>query len=301
MLPDPYIHPFNTTSQYDNGRIPKSTSSMISRVLLELPAEIRNNIYRHVLCYDGIKPEVKSNWSPWGVPNVRTRPSQTPHRMRQDSGSNLATERSVLRMQLNVIASVRKGFYPGVLPLVLASDIFNLLCVCRQIYEEAHAIFWAENAFIFSSQDTMHVFLHRIKVKSFALIRTLGIEKMVDAEPINLATGGIDIGFWYADVRIPPFLQPLHLYGWDTRFEEYFCLRDHWVANYSDHMELKIKKTMIQCKTTYNWLIWPSVSEVEPTKDTSGSTGDGSHSNWASISPRNSRCSCRFDNVRMLQ
>lgn len=273
---------------------------MISRLLLELPAEIRNKIYRHVFCYDGIKPEVKSDWSPWGVTNLRTRPSQNPHGMRQDSGSNLATERFVLRMQLNVIAPVRKGYCPGVLPLVLASDIFNLLRVCRQIYEEAHAIFWAENAFIFSSQDTMHVFLHRIKAKSFELIRTLGIEKTVDAEPINIANGGIDIGFWYADVRIPPFLQPLHLYGWDASFEEYLCLRDHWIANYSDCMELKIRKMMIQCKTTYNWLTWPSISEVEQTKDASGSTGDGSHNMWGMKSPPNRRCSSRLDNVRIL-
>lgn len=224
---------------------------------LELPAEIRNNIYRHVLCYDGITPEVKSAWSPWKPCALRTRRWEPSLSIRQDSSRNITTERSHPRMQLNVMAPVREGFYPGLLPLVLASDVLSLLRVCRQVYEEAHVMFWAENAFIFTSQDTMHVFLHQISAKCFQLIRTLGIEQTVNVEWINLANGGI-LGCRFADVRIPPSLQPLHLSGWAIKYEEYVCLRDRWVADCSDPSELKIKKVTNWCKTTYNWLTWPS-------------------------------------------
>ena len=241
---------------------------MTPHVFLELPAEIRNVIYRYVLCYDGITPEVRSAWSPWKPCAPCTRPQETSLSMRQGSCRNLETERSSTRMQLDVMAPILKAFYPGVLPPVLASDTLNLLRVCRQIHKEAHGIFWAENAFIFSNQDTMHVFLHRISAKSFELIRMLGIEKTANAEWINLANGGV-LGYWFADARIPLFLEPLHLYGLEIKFEEYVCLRDHWVADYSDPLELKIRKYMIRCKTTYNWLMWPSTSDMKRIKDTS--------------------------------
>ena len=179
-------------------------------------------------------------------------------------------------MQLDVISPARNGLYPGIKPLVSASDVLNLLRVSHQVYEEAHRIFWSENAFIFPDQDTMHSFLHRISTESFALIRTLGIEKTVNAECINLENGAVDLGYWFADVRIPPFLQPLHLDGWETKFEDYVCLRDHWVPDYSNPLELKIRKFKIHCKTTYNLLTWPLTGEVERTKETSSGTADTS-------------------------
>lgn len=219
--------------------------------------------------------------------------------MRQESCRNLPTERSHPRMQLDVMAPVRKGFYPGLLPLVLASDVLNLLRVCRQVYEETHTIFWAENSFIFLSQYTMHVFLHQISAKSFELIRTLGIDNNVNAEWIKLANGGI-LGGWFADVRIPPFLQPLHLSGWAINYEEYICLRDHWVADCSDPPELKMRKFLIRCKTTYNWLTWPSTSEMERIKDTSGVTSDISHNIWTVKALPSRCCLIAFEAMRTL-
>ena len=51
---------------------------MSSFPFIQLPAELRNRIYRHVLCYDGIVP--KSRWphNPWPPCNPRTQTSETP-------------------------------------------------------------------------------------------------------------------------------------------------------------------------------------------------------------------------------
>ena len=269
-----------TSSPSNNGRLLKSLDiSMTSRTFLELPAEIRNDIYRHVLCYDGITPEVKSARSPWQSRTFCTRPSRNPLRRGQDL---YCTERSGPRLQLDVIAPIRNGFYPGVQPPVPAGDILSLFRTCRRIYEEAHPIFWAENAFIFPDQDTMHAFTHRIGARCFALIRTLGIEKTVNAEWINL-NGGLDLGYWFADVRMPPFLQALHLHGWETRFQEYDCVREHWFPDRSDPSEVKIRKSMIRCRTTYNWLTLPRTSRVGPVRDTSGVTDDGFYDDCARL------------------
>ena len=253
--------------------------SMASCTILELPAEIRIEIYRHVLCYDGITPEIKSVRNPWQSRTFRTGPWRNPFRMGQDSYS---TERTGPRMQLDVIAPIRNGFYPGVQRPVPAGDILSLFRTCRQVYEEAHSIFWAENAFIFPDQDTMHAFTHHIGAKCFESIRTLGIEKTVNAEWINL-NGGIDLGYWFADVRIPPFLQALHLHGWETRFEEYHCEREHWFPDRSDPSEVKIRKSMIRCRTTYNWLTLPRTKQVESVRDTSGVTDDGLYDTCARL------------------
>ena len=191
--------------------------------------------------------------------------------MHQNSRGDFVDERSRVRMHLDVVAPVRNGIYPGVQLPVFASDILSLLCACRQINQEAHPIFWAENAFIFPDQDTMHAFTNRIGAKSLNLIRTLGIEKTVNAEWINV-NGGIDLGYWFADARISPFLQA-HLYGWEAKFEDYGCERAHWVPDRSDPSEVKIRKLMIRCKTTYNWLTRPPTSEALEVKSIKGSSG----------------------------
>lgn len=230
---------------------------MASRTFLELPAEIRNNIYRHVLCYDGIKPEVKTASTPW-PPRVNSypRPSNNPFRTTEDSCGTRKIEESSSRMQLDVITPVRRGFYSGVQSSVSAREVLALLCACRQTYEEAYSIF--------PDQDAMHNFLHRIGPKPFALIQTLGIETTANAEWISLPDGDIDLGYWFADARIPPLLPPPHLYGWEISFEDYTGVRDAWIADYSD--PLRFRKIRIGCQTTYNWLTWPRTGVVEPIK-----------------------------------
>ena len=233
---------------------------MPSRTFLELPAEIRNDIYRHVLCYDGIKPEVKTPRTP-RLPRVNSypRPVKNPLcTIRESCDWRNKTEESHSRMQLNVITPVRSGFHPVLHSPVSTKDVLSLLSVCRQIYSETHPIFWAENAFIFPDQDTMHTFLHRIGRKPFSSIQALAIETTANAEWITLPDGDIDLGYWFADARIPPFLQPLHLYGWEISFEEYTGVRDAWIADYSD--PLSFRKIRIGCQTTYNWLTWPRKS-----------------------------------------
>lgn len=247
----------------------RPTSNMASCTLLELPPEIRNKIYRHTLCYDGITPEVTSPWNPW-----QSRTYIRPWIPLPSPGDDSVTERPGLRVHLDVIAPIRNGIYPRAQLPVLASDILTLLRTCRQIYKEAHSIFWAENAFVFPDQDSMHAFTHGIGAKSFDLIRTLAIEKTADAEWINV-NGCIDLGYWFADVRITPFLQALHLREWEIKFEDYYCHREHWVLEKSDPSEMKIRKLMIPCKTTYNWLTRPPTGHVTPVGVASGVIDDG--------------------------
>ena len=237
-------------------------SDLTSCHLLTLPAEIRNNIYRHVLCYDGIKPEVRSAWTPWeqwdlckGPCNLRVR-----HSSRHESCNNFDHERSSLRMQLDVFAPVRRGFFTSDLPPVFANYVLNILRTCRKIYEEAHAIFWAENAFVFSSRLTTSWFKDWISDKSFELIRTLAIEDRVDIEWGNWRGSSLQKRCF---ARLPPVLQqPGHSYGWKINSDEYDCLRDHWSTDISNPRELKIRHHIIPCKIIYNWQTRLSISEV---------------------------------------
>ena len=265
-------------------------SDMTSHHLLNLPGEIRNNIYRHVLCYDGIKPEVRSAWTIWEPWDLCTGPCNLrfPHSSRHYSCINFDYERSGLRLQLHVIAPVRRGTYPNDLPLVFASHVLSILRTCRQIYEEAHAIFWAENAFVFSSAITMSMFVDRINGTSFELIRKFGIENRVDIEWMNRRGSSFqNCGF----TILPDFLQqPRSPYEWEIKVDEYDCLRDDWVTNCSNPSELKIIKHKIPCKTIYSWLTQLSTSEARLITHDAAATNNGSHDLCIPESPSISRC-----------
>ena len=239
---------------------------MTSPHLLNLPGEIRNNIYRQLLCYDGIKLEIRPNWSPWEPWNSRVGPCN--HLRHHHSCLNC------LRMQLDVIAPVRRGNYAGVLP-VFASHILNILRTCRQIHEEAHAIFWTENAFVFSGLPTMAKFVERIGDKPFRLIRTLGIENRVDIDWMNRRGRAILENF--RSERVPPFLQQPHRpHEWEIKVDQYDCLRDHWFTDCGSRGEIKLTSCKIPCKTIYVWMTRLSTSEVRLTTDSADAT-DGSH------------------------
>ena len=191
-------------------------------------------------------------------------------------------------MQLDVIAPVRRGTYHNDLPLVIASYVLSILRTCRQIYEEAHAIFWAENAFVFSSLLTMSRFVDQINDKSFKLIRTLGIENRVDIEWMN-RRGPSFQKCWFA--RIPDFLQqPRSSYEWEIKMDEYDCLRDDWVTDCNNPPELKITKHMIPCKTIYSWLTQLSTSEARLITHDAAATNNGSHDLCVPESPSIRRC-----------
>lgn len=123
------------------------------------------------------------------------------------------------------MALIRNGVSPGVQLPVPASDILSLLRACHQVYEGAHHISWAENAFIFEYEDMTHAFTRRIGAKSFEWIRTLGIETTVNAECIEV-NGGTDLEFWLPDVKLSTYLPALYLHGWEGKFEEYYCKRE---------------------------------------------------------------------------
>lgn len=211
--------------------------------LLKLPAEIRDKMYRHVLCFDGVKPAIRFDWNPW-------QPS--------------LTERSGLRMQVNVITPVRNGEYPGDLSHLLASDALSLLRTCHQVYKEAKFIFWAENAFIFLNGESMSTFMHQIRPECMQLIRILGIESVVDAVSLKIANGGNEDRVWPAHDSRPPVLQPLQLDGWEVKVDNYLCKRLHWVPNPSELSYVQIRGLKIECMITYFWQTRPESSKVEP-------------------------------------
>lgn len=155
---------------------------MTSRSFLDLPGEIRTKIYHQVLCYDGITPEVRSLWDPWHCGPVDGRPQEL---CRLDPCAGRVTKPSGLHVQLDVMAPVRNGIAPGTQLPVLASDILTLPRTCRQVYEEAHPIFWAENAFIFPDQDALHAFTQCFNAKCLNFIGRLGIEATDDTERLD--------------------------------------------------------------------------------------------------------------------
>ena len=249
---------------------------MPSRNLLELPAEIRNEIYRHWLRYDGIKPEVRSPWNPWLPVNLWPEALKYLVPMCQDRFGHPAIERSGLRLQLDVMAPIRNGAFHVDQPVVLARDILSPLRTCRQIYEEAHHIFWAENAFIFPDQDTMHFFTRRVGAQSFDFVNKIGIEK--SANPYWTDSEVVDRESLFADFRTPPIPQPLCLHGWEAKFEEFHGKSEHWVPYRTDLSEIKLSKCMLPCKTTYKWLTRPPTREVRTVRDASGVTDE---SRWS--------------------
>jgi len=97
--------------------------------LVNLPAEIRNTIYRYVLVFDGVEP------------GFRFEPKE-----RTDVINGL--------MRLDALTRGRDrqtfGGRDSRSSLFLAAcEVLALLSTCRQIYKEARAIFWTENAFVF--------------------------------------------------------------------------------------------------------------------------------------------------------
>ncbi len=97
--------------------------------LLNLPAEIRNTIYRYILVFDGVEPGFR--FEPKGRTNVMN---------------------GLIR--LNILTRGRyRQIYGGRdfrdSPFLPACEVLALLSTCRQIYKEARVIFWTENAFVF--------------------------------------------------------------------------------------------------------------------------------------------------------
>ena len=132
----------------------------ISYTFLNFPPEIRNRIYRELLVYDGITPEVKSHTHNYEVdPDFR---EADPHwsgcyRMRQcpkprglfpvDPDEANEVELGAQRLQLNVIRHARNSILPVERPRIFAKDILSIFSTCKQIHAEARTIFWTENSF----------------------------------------------------------------------------------------------------------------------------------------------------------
>lgn len=102
--------------------------SMKFSKLVNLPAEIRNTIHRNFLIFDGVEPGFRFE------PNGRTNAMN-----------------GLMRLDVLTRGRERQTFggrdYRDS-PFLVAYDVLAFLSTCRQIYKEARAIFWTENAFV---------------------------------------------------------------------------------------------------------------------------------------------------------
>ncbi|KAL8687454.1 MAG: hypothetical protein Q9218_006378 [Villophora microphyllina] len=159
---------------------------------LDLPAEIRNVIYRLVLVYDGIDVDFDIRYT-GGVPTYAWRAAT--FRIQSMTVDALSTRHSseeappkVLRMLFPKLANGPGP--PGTVPKsilyhahksivirkVPVSELTALLKTCRQVCLEARGIFWGENVFITrytQEQSYFILWLDRHHLKH--LVRRLGV------------------------------------------------------------------------------------------------------------------------------
>ena len=130
---------------------------------LDLPAEIRNKIYRELLCFDGIMPESRWYWRWCNQLCDGFRTAKNPG--------------SALRFQVDTVISVNNAIAPLNRPTLDAQWILMIFLTCRQIYNEAHVVFWSENAFVFRSEYRTARFLGTIGNAQQNLLRRIGLEQ----------------------------------------------------------------------------------------------------------------------------
>lgn len=135
-----------------------SRPSLKGLSFFDLPGEIRNPIYRHVLVSNGIKPEFLS-------------------RTEEKKGPRKLTEKMKGPMKLKVLTRFPcpQGYFTRDHSLVPARKVLALFFTCKQIYREAKGIFWAENSFLFNDFLEAHTFLKMLGRERRNLISRFGV------------------------------------------------------------------------------------------------------------------------------
>ncbi|KAL8827997.1 MAG: hypothetical protein Q9191_002847 [Dirinaria sp. TL-2023a] len=126
---------------------------------LDLPAEIRNMIYRSVLLFNGIQPLIQ---------NIRTRPRES-HRDFHSCMKICMLSPSALETKYNEFNATAHG------DCLAVQKAFALTFTCKQIRKEAREIFWSENTFIFDSLSQRNEFLRHLDQKRKDLIMKIGV------------------------------------------------------------------------------------------------------------------------------
>lgn len=143
--------------------------------IFEIPAEIRDQIYEEVLCYDGIQPD---------LPQLRSR-RRRPGPGRKDEpkpkdfpGCLTKLHRVTPLVQLNTIGCFERRIVPSSRPSVPLATVISLIYTNKQIYREALPIFWSSNAFVFQGADSVLRFLESIGAEQRRLLTKIGIETL---------------------------------------------------------------------------------------------------------------------------
>ncbi|KAL6722284.1 hypothetical protein ACLMJK_001391 [Lecanora helva] len=168
---------------------------------LKLLSELRVRIYREILCYEDIRPEVRpgytdsKNRTRWwkGFPQCNPRCHVPAHPLLggeiegsrpgfEDYSREQPDVRPPVRLQLNTAASAAQGVRPCCRATLELSCFLNVLFACKQTYAEALPIFWSENNFIVDDIIDAYCFLKFIGSEPRSLLRNFGVKKTVYPE-----------------------------------------------------------------------------------------------------------------------
>lgn len=143
---------------------------------LDLPAEIRNVIYRDALVFNGITPLIMRN--AWSIrAQNRTRLPCSYWEEDWKGGIDRNTE---MYLKVDVMKYDSNGWFYSYLDsmkyrTVTLPRVLSLLSTCRQIYKEARPIFWGANVFVLRNEYDQAFFVRWLNQERRNLIRKLGV------------------------------------------------------------------------------------------------------------------------------
>lgn len=149
----------------EKARTTSTMSGSTHCCLLDLPGELRNQIYRKILCYDGLEPEVIS-------PDLYEHSPQDDWDTDSESPSSESPSSNI---QTVVLQHDEKGQAFCTREQISLITIINILFTNKRIYHEALLIFWSSNTFLFSSLRRLLPFLKFIGIEQRRFLRKIGI------------------------------------------------------------------------------------------------------------------------------
>lgn len=178
-----YLAPFSYLSTQAPQRPPRNGVSSINEMsvdlcrdrvsFLDLPGEVRNQIYRPALVFNGIRP-----MAPDCYPYLRDVVVEIGWTSRWDEDwRDGIISPLVPFMQLDDLAVDTSKIYGSrkEKPTIPTCEVLAVLSTCKQIYHEARTIFWAENTFVFSTQYDQWAFVRGLGQDRRNLITKLGL------------------------------------------------------------------------------------------------------------------------------
>ncbi|KAI4277728.1 MAG: hypothetical protein LQ337_001539 [Flavoplaca oasis] len=159
-----------------------------STTFLDFPAEIRLEIYKFVLCFDGVEPKI--DWVDYAMDHRK-------HYEARERGSYREPEPKPrpwpIEVRLDCLTPHRPFFgtpdinppphhqtppdapiSKGKQPLVPLASVLAIIGTCRQIYLETKGIFWSKNKFIVDNMWGFHYFAYGLGPHRLRYINCVG-------------------------------------------------------------------------------------------------------------------------------